>query len=121
MDERRFDALVRSSAAASRCRALGGLLAVALAGFAAITEGDATVATCKGNFCSGKKKRCKQKQCFCFQRVGGGTVCAQTHLIACPIVDCATDTDCPAGSFCVQSGTRCCAPQATACAFACGA
>lgn len=122
MDERRFDALVRSSAATPRRRVLGGLLAVALGGLASATEGGATVAACKGDFCSGKKHRCQKKHCFCVQRVGGGgTVCALTRVMACPISDCTADTDCPEGAFCVQSGPRCCEQQATACVFGCGA
>jgi hypothetical protein len=121
MDERRFDALARSSATAPRRRVLGGLVAVALGGFAATHDDAETLAACKGNFCKGKKQRCggKNSHCVCYKRVDGSHVCALNNGI-CNNTNCASDLDCPPDTICVQSGKKCCGEQTTACAFACG-
>lgn len=120
MDNRRFDALVRDTVIAPRRRVIGGLLALALGGFASANDLAATEAACKGNSCHGKKRPCQHKKhCLCFKRIQGGSFCGNVKAGIC--TDCASDADCPAGAACIEGSGRCCRQQtATACVAPCG-
>jgi hypothetical protein len=74
------------------------------------------------NRCGGAEVGCGPTGagCICFQRVGDGSLCADTF--ECTDEPCTNDAACPTGSACIAAvGAGCNCPSGTACAVACAA